>query len=467
MLEVYLESGGIEVFDTVVSEEAFSFENRNTPAALSGVFIEADLTNQSIKLDWTDFQPYSCEKYLVAVFGAAQPDEPLFASSYDPGITVTEIPVRMDTDTLTVALSYEKNGLTSQVLRKDISLAAAARLTIETEEQTNAAQASVAYETTDRISAAVTVNGTTERLTLLGSGSFSVDLDEFYNELQVSWYPEETVCFVVKRSIYSDRTAPLLTLYENAAAITTDESSYVLAGETEPDCVLTVNGTAVVVSDDGTFLYRISLSQGDNSIAVSAKDAAGNATLQVIDIHKTSDTIFTAVGTGLSSLRKFLPLLVTFALSVLLIALIFIFSRQYGKNAPAGRIRAAAAICRNILAIGTLFLLSAAVLAFFMRANARARIDDPAFYNLAQASVADAYQAIKAYEQVDGLLQLSLILFGSCLVLSILLTLTLRRGKQKRKKTGAICPKCGAIHDEQVRFCKNCGEPMDEQPGAG
>lgn len=83
-------------------------------------------------------------------------------------------------------------------------------------------------------------------------------------------------------SIKVDTAPPTLNLSAPAAGLVTNAAECAVSGVTNDvtssPVSLTVNGAAVTVGSDGTFAASVTLSEGDNTITVTAMDAAGKST---------------------------------------------------------------------------------------------------------------------------------------------------------------------------------------------
>lgn len=84
-----------------------------------------------------------------------------------------------------------------------------------------------------------------------------------------------------------DTAAPSLTITSPAVGITNNPSVQV-AGTTEPNATVTVDGVGVTVDANGAFSRTMTLAEGDHSIDVVATDLAGNDRTEVVEI--TVDT---------------------------------------------------------------------------------------------------------------------------------------------------------------------------------
>lgn len=57
-----------------------------------------------------------------------------------------------------------------------------------------------------------------------------------------------------------------------------------VAGKTDPDSSISVNGSVAVVDENGNFSYFLNLSEGDNTISIDAKSAGGKTTNKTIKV---------------------------------------------------------------------------------------------------------------------------------------------------------------------------------------
>ena len=76
------------------------------------------------------------------------------------------------------------------------------------------------------------------------------------------------------------KTPPILELSssEDGASVTGDTNKVTVAGKTEENTSVTINGRVVVVRSDNTFSYDYPLNEGENKLTVAATDTAGNTT---------------------------------------------------------------------------------------------------------------------------------------------------------------------------------------------
>ncbi len=431
-LEVYLSSGGIETFDTVVTEESFSFDNHWTLNGIKDFYAEINLSEGSLLVDWSSEYIYNSQEYIVAVYSSENMEEPMYYSAYDSEFKNTEVLIDTSVEFIRVEVFYRKNDITSKATAKDIYFNTGTSISISTPEETNAVQAVINYESAKSMPIVVTVNGNSETVNISGKGYFSVGIEEFTNEVQVSYSPVQNVCFVIKAEIYSDRIPPTLLLYENTSTITTTGPSYALAGETEPGCTLLINEQAIAVNEDGTFLHDLKLSGGDNIFTVIATDIAGNSAMQTINIRKSGSI---SKDKSNFTLKSFLPLIITFGFSIILIICVLLFSGTYARKVSEGRLKAVLSVVRNTFAVITPIAFGSVIIMFFLRRSANKVINSAEYYNLVQESVREAYEAINTYERISNLFFISCIIFGASLLITILLSWVIKSKLGNKKST--------------------------------
>lgn len=88
--------------------------------------------------------------------------------------------------------------------------------------------------------------------------------------------------------IIYDNQAPELTIIDPADGSQysgSREKTIKINGSTEVGSTVTVNGSFIIISKDGSFSYSFSLSSGDNEIKVIAKDRSGNEALDTRIVH--------------------------------------------------------------------------------------------------------------------------------------------------------------------------------------
>lgn len=85
--------------------------------------------------------------------------------------------------------------------------------------------------------------------------------------------------------VYNKEEAKLeITSPTDGATFTRGDQTIAVQGKTEPDSIITVNGSRAIVDEAGSFTYYHTLTDGENTISVDAESAAGkriNKTLKV------------------------------------------------------------------------------------------------------------------------------------------------------------------------------------------
>jgi cytoskeletal protein RodZ len=107
---------------------------------------------------------------------------------------------------------------------------------------------------------------------------------------QAVWTPRTTVVAIVTLVltlftaylIYQYRVLtgpPNLQISQSEEFSITEESSYEIAGITDPEATISVNGQLVVLDKGGQFFFRVPLSQGENLVTITATSKSGKTTI--------------------------------------------------------------------------------------------------------------------------------------------------------------------------------------------
>jgi len=144
---------------------------------------------------------------------------------------------------------------------------------------------------------AVTVNGQTVTIDEAGFFTAQVNLDEGVNHIKIEAQNKKgkvtTKTSVVKyRPVEKDTIPPILEIIQpmggfgsdapGCSAIGTASITCEIIGRTEPDVILTINGTRCMVQPDGSFSCPITVDYSAPMIEVAATDPAGNRTSTAI-----------------------------------------------------------------------------------------------------------------------------------------------------------------------------------------
>jgi hypothetical protein len=422
MLEVYMDSYGVEVFDTCIADNSFSYTNPNTPEPIQDFKVEVGVTDQYIRLDWSDYDVY-CDAYIV-VIRAEGADEPVYAAELGSNETATEVLVDLSVPSVTCEIAYKNhNGVVSQYASKTIDLSHANLLTFECDEVTSAVEGKVAYDFTafsGPITATICVNDSTEEARPEGKGSFSINLDEYENNIKITWFETDLLSYVVSKQVYSDRKAPILKLYEMTDTHITQDKTFILTGSTEPGCTVSVGQNSVQPDENGLFTITLDLVDGLNEFTVTSTSKVGNSSKQVISIEKAATAVTGTQSNG-SPILKFLPLIISFLFAGAICIFAFINSKYYGKKKEStDRSRAITGLIRNISIF--LAVISALCSGFFAYQTIHTSkvLNSTEFIHTAYDSVTDAYELIQKNGTWKLCLMIALICLGVFVVIAVL-----------------------------------------------
>lgn len=235
-----------------------------------------------------------------------------------------------------------------------------------------------------------------------------------------------------------------------------------MAGVTEPDAVLKVAEIEVPVNQDGTFTHTIKLDKGENIIKVTATDMVGNATKQDVIIYRTGESSLASGGGDFwTSIRSYLPLIISFIFSIILSAAIILIKRGFKKT--SNRKLYVLKTIRNISIVlgGLLLFFGGYCLWKYITLNRLSMGED--YFAIAQESIDKAYIILQEIELYGSLLKITGIAIGVCALTGVISNLIMKRTinpNKKTKKGEYVCPNCLAKFDRPVKFCGKCGEKM-------
>lgn len=433
-LEVYLKEYGLETYDTRITDQNFGYVNEHQPEAIGGVKVEIDPAKLLFTMDWSDYK-VSCDQYLAAFYTAASPDTPLSYQSVESGYNSVIFDLPSDVHAMTVELTYIRNGVASTPYRRQIDWEKGLALSIDTPENTNSAQAVITYETDAQRNAVISVNETSQQVVLTGSDSISIQLEEFSNEVSVRCALDDMTDVIYRKSIYSDRIAPVLRFYEKVDAISVEEDHFLLTGETEPGCKLTVNGTEYPMNEDGSFLADLPLEKDENVFSVISTDPAGNQSAQNVTIYHGDVPAAAAIAAGQNGDGDgmgYLPMFFTMLIGMSVVLTVILTGVVLGKRRALIRGVMTVTTLRNVFLLVTGFLAAAAAFAHLLAERARAAAESLAFIRAAQRSPQEAHLMLKDYENLNRIFFVLAAAAGICLASSILF-MVLNRALKKRR----------------------------------
>ncbi len=422
LLEVSYEDYDSEVTHSMLSDK-FSFTNSNAYAPITDYRVTLNVSTGELSVDWSHCYIYSASNYNIAVEVGG---ETVYADSLSGSQrSVSGISVDPSTAEIKVSLSYKRSGILSQIHSisvKPSDMGAA----IATGNLTNASQAEITYSVSAQHDAYITVNSNVnEQVMLNGSGSFSVPLEEGYNDLSVKQIYSENIIFIAEKRILLDQFAPVIEFYENLSGVTTAETLFVVVGEVDSGCTFTINGLAQTVAADGTFSLPLTLVYGVNTFEFSAVDGAGNVTTRTVSIICSTQT--NALGI---SLDFEILLLIGIGIVLLLIAVISLLVMRKKKKLSKHNVLKLVFIC---FLIATVALAALAALKLADKAKLDAVVNGEQFLQIAKDSIDEANRYLTAYEEATKIANQYLLYTGIAAGVAILVLVIMLILKKKTK----------------------------------
>ncbi len=520
-LEVYVNDGNIKASNTALSEP-FSYTSADEAELPGGIVILAGISEEFVRIDWS--RSDRLDSYVVGAFYEGEA-EPFFSAEYDYKQKGVEFAADFSRGAVVLELTGRNNSRNTATKR--YRLQPSGSITFGQTGTTNAAQTMVSYASfADGTSARLLVsphapehsdyyaedNGA-ETLIISGDGTFSVALPTMESYICVLWQEGE-IHYAVGATVYSDRMPPLLYLWEHTAPLTVDADSFEIVGKTQSGCTVQISSkgqvlAALSVDDSGSFRYEVGLSVGSNLFDITVTDGAGNQSAQVIELIRRSAVAEAAAAvtdpeapdqlTKLwNTISQWRYVMIAALMSGLAIVLTFIFTARFRKNKT--RFGAVAAWCR--LARGIYTVLGVLALAvcgwtFYQYYVSDRFIHSRAFFELAQKSVDEAYEAQQTVGLWKERLELWLLIAAGALGIGLLMYLLPRLLRGMRKKPEqkqqtqqpdrtctpvqepqsepepeqspaaqaqsiAVCPACGSPLEPDCRFCSNCGTQIED-----
>ena len=492
LLEVEATSNGLNVFDSLLATQSFNYTNANAPEAPQNFYVELDVSELSLLIDWSN-TPADYQETIVSVYFNDE-KEPTYYNSFDSDTTATEVAVVDAFTKIRIDVAYKNGyGVLSNTATRNLTSAAANKISLVCDDVTSAAQASVNYDLSGyknkSFKAILSVNDSEEELVLKGKNSFSVKLEHFNNDVALRWFYNDYTVFKVGAQIYSDRIPPKLTIPDSSDTIKTSNSTYVLAGVVDVGCTLTINNKAVTPDADGIFSEEMKVNLGENIFTIVATGPNGNKTSQTVIVYRSTSSLQQTTE-NTSPLFEFEALIATIIFSVSFV-LFFLFSkRTYRKvSKRKGKTAATLSVIRNFSVL--LFFLSLGYSAFsvykFIQTNNT--INSIEFYKVAERSISEAYKMLAVNVSNKTAAIISIVLPVLFLVVIIALSIFVKKAtviqpkdaevekkdaknnkKKKEKKNkkavseaknnDIFCPFCGSPLNPGDTVCNNCNNPL-------
>lgn len=488
MLEVSAEDNGLQVFDSKVADGAFEYVDPDPNEAPSDFYLETDVSEGSIRVDWTETFARGNETIVAIYYNDAT--EPSYYNVFESDNLSTEVVFDIEnTQTFRVDVSYKDySGKLSNIASRVVDVSTAKAVTINCEDITASAQAEIVYNLSGvgngPFKAVLKVNDNEQELSLQGDDSFSVQLLDFNNEVSLLWYYDEFTAFVAQKEIYSDRLAPSLNLPDASVTVKTDKAFYVITGTVDPGCTVTINGNAVTVDENGIFTTKLDIVVGENIFTVIATGPNGNNAQQTVVVERVVSGAVQATG-RIAAILQYLPLIagVIFALAVGVFVLTA--RKSYLKRSSEKGKRIAVLLLLRAVSIFMLVVSCVALVYFIVQLIlTNTRINSVEFYDIIVASGVQAGYALiklrRAYIIWTIIAFVCIILFIT--FVALFTSWSKKPPKERKPKppkapkerkslvsknnittTGLFCGSCGKKNEPGAKFCEFCGESMEDK----
>ncbi len=323
-LYVFFNKNGVDIFDTEYSEP-FSYTNPNSEELTGELNVKVIPDAHEVEIEWSDVDYYGADSWMISLF-EDDAQSPASFTEVEWDVTAAKMEYNKDCKNVRIELRKMENSLYSKPLSKEITLDNSTRAQVELPDKyiINSPLLPLTYKNADNLLTTVTVNETVNEIILDDSGVKNIHLNDDWNKVVVGYKDENNVSWEYVRTIYVDRTPPVLSFFENYNDVTTGDSDYIFVGSVHDFDSLTVNGDKVNVGPSGDFSYEAQLKRGRNEFTFTAADKAGNqATYTAVIVRSVSDSKGNAKIIG-----GYLPLAASSGVGLLLIVYAFIFWRK-------------------------------------------------------------------------------------------------------------------------------------------
>lgn len=357
-LELWVEcDDNAGTFDLMTSEE-FAYENPDTPVALSGLTVTLDENDLKCVLDWSQYQPWGWGTYAYNVKVVADGDtENPVSNDENLGTTNTYFYYPQGTKELEITVTYTLNDVLSKEYVKKVKVSSDDYIRITADDVTTDAMLPIEYSSKEAAQLTVTINGKNGVYRIKGQDTIFFPLEEGNNAVYATFTGADGITHVIEKDIYLGITVPRITLYEDLSGRTFKTTTARLSGKVENAVTFTISGTEVTLAADGSFVYDVPLTPGENKIELNAVSASGEGTTTVLAVTREGDetvsdgTVVTpAPGDGTDGSdgdvpagakpakkagfdwKKYLPYGIAGALFVVLLVIFFVVLRKKEKK---------------------------------------------------------------------------------------------------------------------------------------
>lgn len=492
--EVSFDDNGMKVSDEALSEKTFSYKNPDAPEAVTDLYAELDVNDNTLLISWRDYVSAYGDK-IIAIYGNGE-TEPFYTTTADKSLDSIIADVDCTKLPFTLEFTYKDGNKISQTFKKQISLG---NVTLDLKGGETQTSQNVEFDynaSSETLLEIVAGDKEPYEYSINGIGNFSVKLGDNQGDISIS-YICDNVKIIKKYSIFVDNLAPDIQLYLNGNIIKTTEKEFNIIGRVETGATLTLGTDKIETKENGDFSIKVSLNDGENKFDLEATDESGNKTQRQVVIIKTTvkEEFDTQKASGF--LKSIVPFFIALGSSLLVaVVLILALGKKQLKTKPARFLLKGFMILSWVMTALSGGLLTALVI---YKNKLYKEIGPEKLAETYKNSLDDAYDKITSYTStVDyiGILKVVVIVTA---VVAVLLTLlfimvkTLSNKKPKPKKASKpksakplvqqpdkpaqqpakpaeskpeqkpapkFCKKCGTPVVEGNKFCKKCGEKL-------
>lgn len=312
--------------------KVFDYTQESYADDLKGRDLVIDMVAKVLKVNWKNYDNHNANSIvvLIDVDGKSVVEEVV-----ERGEEVYEYYFDQDAKQITLTLKQVFNGKLSKGITDTLDIEKSADTTefylkfpegneqydnIWNIEYVNAVSNKVYWKTDSK----------NEELELEGNGTFLVDMEDDNSSLYVKYTDKNNVVWEYSYLTSISAYAPNISLLEQYNGSSVKASSITIAGKVDDkNATVRVNGTDAKVNDNGIFSYTVDLESGENIINIEASNTMGKTSRTTFTIYKSGDS---GIVSDTSFLGQYSTLLITFAVSTVLLVVFIVAVRKGGKN---------------------------------------------------------------------------------------------------------------------------------------
>ncbi len=459
VLEVTIDDGGIELFDTQTLN-GFRYQNPYEPSAIENFDVDVDVDSHRVTVSWGDWSNWNHDGYYVTVTND-DTKEIIYENQVESdGVEISTL-YPVDANGITVSLQYLDGSVWSTPLTKTIPLLNGEYLKTDGVEVTGSGQAKLYYKAAQRKSVYVEVNGENgAEFFVEGEGYLSIPLNPGANTLYALMAAEDGTSRMVEAEIYYDAYPPEILIYDALDGKTIQGENVHILGATEGGSQLTINEVAVPMEADGTFDYLYPLVEGENVVTIRAVDTNGNGAIRSLTIYRPDASQQVA-----EQVMSYLPLMVAGGISLVLILAALVLLKPQRPDQKRGGGKLALVLLAVILVAGEIALC-------LRLYQLHQRVNSMEFLEIAEQSLTQAAQLVAERDEMMKLTTAGAGVVAGYLLIwlvvakirRVLANRQERKAKQASTPIRRFCANCGQeIVGETTQFCINCGTPVEPQ----